>query len=130
MLIIFLLSTINANHIYVQLFLAIVKTLRTGSIPIERVQTDLALHFPHGHLDNNDDVRMALKFAGRRDATAGEVSWTVKFLSYVAEHVEVGQVKDEHGKLKRSGTGKNKLMQWRDFILVLKFLYTNYKKIT
>ena len=105
-----------------------VKTLRTGSIPVERGQADLDLNFPHGHLDNNDDVRTALKLCGRRDPTAGEVSLMAKFLSYVAEHVEVGHVKDENGKLKRSGLGKNQLMQWRDLILVLKFLYSNYGK--
>ncbi|CAE7774991.1 unnamed protein product, partial [Symbiodinium microadriaticum] len=110
------------------LFLAMAKTLKAGHIPVERIQTDLHLHFPHGYLDNNDDVRIALKLSGRHQPSSGEVALASKFLSYVAEHVEVGQVKDESGKVKRSGIGKNKLMQWRDLVLALRSVLSNYGK--
>lgn len=109
-----------------QLFLTMVKALKTGHVPVETVQADLQLHFPHGHLDNNDDVRTALKLSGRNQPTSGEVALASKFLSYVAEHVEVGLVKDETGRVKRSGIGKNKLMQWRDLVLVLRSILSNY----
>lgn len=95
-------------------------------IPVERVETDFNLHFPHGYLDDRDAVRTAIHLSSGSNPPARDVLLVQKYLQKVAENPE-GQLEEEKaGSVRRSGMGSHKLMQWRDFILVLRSIVQSY----
>lgn len=93
---------------------------------MERVETDFNLHFPHGYLDDRDAIRTAIHLSSGSSPPAKDVLLVQKFLQKVIENPE-GQLENESNNVRRSGVGSSKkLMQWRDFILVVRSIVQSY----
>jgi hypothetical protein len=95
---------------------------------VERIETDLSLHFPHGHLDDREAVRTALKLSGSPNPPARDVLLVQQFLLKAVERPE-GLLEEElnrQKRLRRSGAATKRLIQWRDFVLVLRGLVASY----
>jgi len=108
------------------LYLSMVKSLKASCIPIERVETDLQLHFPHGQLDDKNAIKQAMQLAGRPHPSTREVTITAKYLQYCIDNIEAGLLKDNRAKMRTSGVQKRKLPHWRDLVLVLKHILKTY----
>ncbi len=90
------------------------------------METDLALHFPHGFLDDRNSIRTALHSAGLVNPPARDVFIIQTFLQSAIDNITEGLLPDDSSKLRRSGMGEKKLMQWRDFLLVLRSIVVSY----
>jgi hypothetical protein len=77
-----------------QVFYALARYLKLNCQPVERIETDLSLHYPHGHLDDRQAVRMALQLSGSIDPPARDVLFVQQFLQKVVESPE-GLLEDE-----------------------------------
>jgi hypothetical protein len=108
-----------------QVFLGIAKYLKLNCIPVERVETDLHLHYPHGYLDDREAIRNTLHLSGSPNPPARDVLLLQQFLLKSAEDPE-GLGEDEQKKIRRGGVGYKKLMQWRDYVLILRSLIQSY----
>jgi hypothetical protein len=111
-----------------QVFYGLARYLKLNCQPVERIETDLSLHYPHGHLDDRQAVRMALQLSGGLDPPARDVLLVQQFLQKVVESPE-GLLEDEANsqrKQRKSGVTTKRLIQWRDFVLVLRSLVSSY----
>ena len=111
-----------------KIFLGLAKVLKLNSIPVERVEVDLNIVHPHGYFDNRDQIRKALHLTGSPNPPARDVFLVQQFLEFASENLTEGLLdeQEKNNKVRRSGLGSKKLMQCRDFVLVLRSILSSY----
>lgn len=125
----FQLITLPSSMLFclLQLLERMVTNLRLANKPLYQVQIDLHLQFPHGIMEDKNQIKMALEICGRGHATTAEILTMTRYLQIVVEN---NILTKKITNIRTSGQKNLKYPEWKDLFLILTHVSGQFKPPT